>query len=201
MIRLLGRLEKNLNIAFSGGSDSVFASHFAKRNRNITLYYFNHGTSSSSDSEEFAKDYASKFKFQLNIGGISRKKLSNESWEEFWRNERYSWLRSFNNKIATCHHLSDQIETWIFSSAHGNPKLIPYLNKNIIRPFLMVPKKDIISYLNDKNLSYHKDPSNDDEKYMRNIIRKNIVSEFYKINPGIEKVIIKKIISQNFPLI
>jgi tRNA(Ile)-lysidine synthase len=93
---------------------------------------------------------------------------------------------------VTGHHLGDAIETWIFTSLHGESKLIPYSRGNVIRPFLITPKEEIRDWASRRGLSWIEDESNSDPKYMRNLIRMAIVPEALKVNPGLGKVIRKK---------
>jgi tRNA(Ile)-lysidine synthase len=94
--------------------------------------------------------------------------------------------------VVTGHHLGDAIETWIFTSLHGDSKLIPYSRGNVIRPFLITPKEEIRSWASRRNLTWIEDESNIDPRYMRNRIRMHIVPEALKVNPGLGTVIRKK---------
>jgi len=116
--------------------------------------------------------------------------------EEFWRDERYKFLEGFrDNFIITAHHLDDVVETWLMSSMHGNPKLIPYeRNNKIYRPFLMTLKKDFQNYADKHNVPYVQDLSNKNLKYMRNYTRHVVMPHALVINPGIRKTIRKKLI-------
>ena len=87
------------------------------------------------------------------------------------------------------HHLGDQIETWIFSCLRGTPKLIPYRRNHIIRPFLLASREELISA--SKVDKWIEDPSNADDKYMRNFIRHRLMLPVKVVNPGIEKTVRK----------
>ena len=90
--------------------------------------------------------------------------------------------------------MDDCVETWLMSSFHGNPKLIPYKrNDRIYRPFLMTERKEISNYADRHGVDYIEDPSNASFNYMRNHIRHNIVPLVLKVNPGIRKTIRKKL--------
>lgn len=193
MLRILGKLPKEpLTIALSGGVDSVVAAYFLSRTRDVTCFHFNHGTPSSAVFEDFVKEFCEAHKIPLTLGKISKEKPATLSWEEFWRNERYAFLDTSPYPVVTGHNLDDQIETWIWSCAHGTPKLMPYQRKNVIRPFLLCSKKELKEFAISKGLTWVDDPSNTDCAYTRNFIRIHVVDKFKVINPGIEKVIIKK---------
>lgn len=113
--------------------------------------------------------------------------------EEHWRDERYKFFNNFQT-VVTAHHLDDCIETYLWSAMHGSAKLIPYQRGNVIRPFLTTSKSDLFDWCARKNLSFCHDTSNDDDKYIRNYIRKHVIPHAYKVNPGIDKVIKKLIL-------
>lgn len=195
MIHLLNRtnLPKKIILAFSGGIDSVAGFKILKQFRfQITLAYFNHGTKHGQEAEDFVKQRYSKE--HLVFGQYSVPKTDKSfSQENEWRKQRYVFLRSLldeDNGIVTCHHLDDAVETWIFSSLHGTPKVIPFCTERVYRPFLLTKKQDLKQYVSEDE--YIEDPSNQDTSYARNLIRKNIVPEAFKINHGLYKVIKKK---------
>jgi tRNA(Ile)-lysidine synthase len=195
MIKLIGKIPNLVYLAFSGGIDSVaVASFLAKGKKDSTLLYFNHGTAFGNQSEFFVKEFAKSNNLKLIIGKISREISKEQSKEEFWRIERYKFFSNFIDKpIITCHHLDDQIENWIFTCLHGNPMLIPSKRGNIIRPFVLNRKKVFIDYANQFNLNWMEDPSNQDISFMRNRIRHCLVDNALRVNPGLPKVLIKKI--------
>ena len=198
MIRIIGKLPDKLIVACSGGQDSMAALDFLKNGRReISAAYFNHGTSHSKDAEYIVVDYCRLREIPCVIGNISREKYNHESPEEYWRNERYKFFETLDYPIITAHHLDDVVEWWIFSSIHGNPRLIPYQNGKIIRPFLMTPKSEFTSWCERKNVPYIHDSSNKNVRFSRNRIRHNIIPEIEKINPGIRKNI-KKLVESNF---
>ena len=61
---------------------------------------------------------------------------------------------------------------------------------------LLTSKEEIWSWVDRKNVPYVTDPSNFDEKYMRSLIRKNIVPEALRVNPGLRKVMKKKVLKE-----
>jgi tRNA(Ile)-lysidine synthase len=187
----------NFIIACSGGVDSMAVTDFYRRgNKNFTLAYFHHGTAQADHMEEFIREYSANNNIKLVIGKLLDSKPKKDSWEEFWRNERYNWLKSFNTKIVTCHHLNDAIETWIFSSLHGKPKVISPINGIVNRPFLLNTKQNFIDWCNTHNVKWVEDLTNKDVSAPRNRIRHNIIPECLFINPGLAKVIKKKIIDE-----
>jgi len=193
-IKILGKIPNTITLACSGGPDSMVVFDFLKRSkRDITLAYFNHGTEHGQEAEEFVR--AHTFGYPLVVGGISREKNKEESLEEYWRNERYRFFNELSGPIITCHHLDDCIETWIFSSLHGRGRLIPRSSGNVIRPFLLTKKADILTWAKNNSVSFATDPSNEEVLHMRNLIRHTIVPQAFKVNPGLHKTLTKLILN------
>jgi tRNA(Ile)-lysidine synthase len=180
-------------IACSGGIDSLFAAQYFNRTRDIGLAYFNHGTSYADQAEQHVAHQAMKWNVPFardRVKGEPPKGASKEAW---WREQRYAFLSTLGPAVVTGHHLDDAVETWVWGSCHGQPTL-PSLNvNNIYRPFLMCKKLAMEQTLAKLGISWIEDPSNQDVDYIRNHIRKNVVPELYKVNPGLDTVIQRKI--------
>lgn len=198
MIRRLGKLPGKLYLAYSGGMDSSVILHFLlKSKRNVTLAYFDHGTEHGKEALEFTKGNAKRLGVNLVVGKILTPLPHGCSKEAYWRNERYAFLHSLEGPVITCHHLNDVAETWVFSSLHGNPKIIPYQNRNVIRPFLPTSRHELEEWSRrfPHSIKWIEDPSNTDTAFARNQIRHNILPECLKVNPGILKVMRKKVLA------
>lgn len=194
MIQLLHKLPRKLTVALSGGVDSVAITDFLSNNHEINAAFFHHGTETSDHAFDFVTEFCQKRNIPLQVGYVKNQKSKDESWEEYWRNERYNFLEQFEY-VVTGHHLNDCIETYIWSTMHGTPKVIPDTRKNVHRPFLLNNKQTFIDWCTRKNISWVEDLTNENTDYMRNYIRKNVVSHMYHINPGIEKVVKRLIIN------
>lgn len=193
MIRFLEEIPSKCTVAFSGGIDSVAVVDFLLSGRKkVDLAFFHHGTETSALAFNFVTKFATERGLLLKVGRLLRDRLKEESLEEFWRNERHRFFATFDSPVITAHHLDDAIETWIFTSIHGESRLIPHASGNVVHPFLITPKKEFISWCKRKNLKWIEDESNCDMRFMRNLIRHKIVPEALKVNPGLHKVIKKK---------
>lgn len=185
-----------LTIAFSGGSDSVFVTeHFIRERRDLTLLHVNHGTEASHEMEHFVRNWCCMKPVELTVQKISPERPQGLSWEEHWRNERLKIFHSVDGPVVTGHNLDDQIETYLFNTFHGNPRLMPSSNGNVIRPFLFYTKQDMKDRIQSK---WFEDPSNQDVSYARNRIRQNIVSEVRMVNPGINTTAKKLMLKAGF---
>lgn len=201
MIQIQGKLDREVYVACSGGVDSMAVVDFLMKNHKVNLMFFDHGTETSKEARDFlSARYDPSIQFggmNLEIGNITRIKNKSESWEEYWRTQRYEWFHSFDVPIITCHHLDDCVETWIFTSLNGEGKIIPYSNKNVIRPFRSNRKSEFTNWCRNKNVPWVDDTSNEDTKYMRNFIRHEIVPKALVVNPGLHKVIRKKVLEDD----
>jgi tRNA(Ile)-lysidine synthase len=72
--------------------------------------------------------------------------------------------------------------------------VIPDTRNNVVRPFLLTAKAELVSWCERKGLEWCEDTSNQDDKYMRNYIRKHVIPHTYHVNPGIEKVVKRMIL-------
>jgi len=205
MIKLLGNIPNKIAIAISGGPDSMAAIDFLSNNtkREITALHFNHGTDHAQVAEQFVRKYCDDRGVPLVTGGVLREIEPGESREAYWRSERYGWFTSWHHQhrippipIITCHHLDDAVETWIFTSLHGNSRLIPYKRDNFIRPFLSTRKDDLTEWCKRRGVPFLTDPSNKDTAYMRNYIRHVLLPNALMVNPGLHKVVKKKVLEQ-----
>ncbi len=92
------------------------------------------------------------------------------------------------------------METWVFSSLHGEGKIIDYdadIHYNgkcirVVRPLLLNTKLNIERYVSKSGYEPVPDECNKDNGLMRNYIRNVMMPHVLTVNPGIEKVIRKK---------
>ena len=195
-LEFMGKIPYTVGVAVSGGVDSMAILDFLIRGgRKVIAFHFNHGTDHGEVAERFFRQYCLDNFITYNVGYLERDlhKPKDKSPEEHWRDERYKYLESQDFPIITAHTLDDQVENWIFTSLHGNPRLIPYRRNNIIRPFLLTKKEAMISWCDRKGVPYLTDPSNSSPRYMRSYIRTEIVPKALHVNPGLHKVVKKKV--------
>jgi tRNA(Ile)-lysidine synthase len=200
MLKLFGKLpQENIGLALSGGIDSMSIAHFLLQGRKkFTAFHFNHGTKHGTKAHKFVSDWCAKNDVTLIKDHIREKydPMHYSGHQDFYRHMRYKFFNTYPNyNIILGHHLDDVLETWLFSTFHGQAKLIPYRRDHMIRPFLTTEKQNILDYAWHHAVPYIHDPSNDEEDYMRNYIRHQIVPRIEHVNPGIRKMIRRKILS------
>lgn len=179
----------NYVLAISGGIDSmVLLDMFDHSHRGeFVVAHFDHGMRPSSKTDaEFVRKKAKEYgaKFYLGEGHLSTSASEAEA-----RAARYSFLREVAKKeggvIITAHHMNDLVETIAINILRGTGwrGLAPFSDQEVIRPFIHsgqpVAKYDIYMAASLANLTYRQDPTNSEDKYLRNRLRKPIFDTFF----------------------
>jgi tRNA(Ile)-lysidine synthase len=193
MIKLQGKLPRKVFLACSGGVDSMAALDFLRRNHDVHVLHFDHGTTHSEKARRFVEHYCVKNQIPCTTGQSRGTVPPGPSREEWWREQRYLFLDKFIETVITCHHLDDCVETWVWSSLNGTGKWIPYRRNYVIRPFRLTRKRDLALWAQLNNVPWIEDDSNADICYTRNYIRHEMMPHILKVNPGIHKTIAKKV--------
>tara|TARA_R100000008_G_scaffold66975_1_gene44029 strand:+ start:363 stop:980 length:618 start_codon:yes stop_codon:yes gene_type:complete len=195
VIRLSRKLPRQIAIAVSGGCDSMAALDFLRKSHDVRVLHYNHGTDYSDKAEVLVRKYCIEKDIPITVGKNWDEPPKGVSLEDFWRVKRYDFFEDSreNLPVITCHHLDDVAETWIFTSLHGTSYLIPETRDCYIRPFLQTRKAIFEDWCARKNVSYVEDPSNSDTRFMRNFIRHELLPKSLIVNPGIHKMLRKKL--------
>lgn len=191
-----------LLVAISGGVDSVVLGHLLHQCQfDVALAHCNfqlRGEESDKD-QALIEDLAVKWGLKLFTKKFETEKLAKDqriSIQMVARNLRYEWFgevchRHNYTHIVTAHHRNDHIESMLLNLIRGTGlrglEGIPVVRDNIIRPLLFATKEQILDYANDEGLSWREDQSNEDVKYRRNFVRKEIIPLLRTINPNIEE--------------
>jgi len=192
LIKLGMKIDHSCTVACSGGVDSMaILSFLSRRKTKPKVAYMNHGTGHGAQAEDFVKGYCNANGLELVVGSASRERSKEESPEEYWRNIRYEFLHSLEGQVVSGHHLDDCVGQWLFSSIHGRPGVMPVANKNVVRPFMLTEKEAFRTWCVRHSVPWIEDESNQDEKYMRNFIRQNLLPQALKVNPGLQKTVSK----------
>ena len=178
-------------IAFSGGYDSMcLLDVVSQLNNNIIAIHLNHNwRAEESDQEEInCKEFCKKNNIKFYSEKLS---LDTQKTETAAREARYNFFKKCANQfssdiVLTAHNANDNAETIIYRIAKGTGTkgLNGIAEKRDIfyRPLLSIKRDEIELYCLKNNLSPNNDSSNSNIKYKRNLIRKNILPEFEKIN-------------------
>ena len=200
--------EDKLIIALSGGVDSVVLAHIlAQAGVNMIWAHCNFQLrqSESDQDEEWVRHFAQKhgipfFSKRFNTDNYADE--NKESIQEAARNLRYQWFKQLAQeekctKILTAHHADDQVETLFINLIRGTGLKglagIPLKRKNIVRPLLFATKEEISAYANCNKIVYRYDKSNDDDKYLRNRVRKYLIPALEKTDPNFKSQVLASV--------
>ena len=68
MLKVLGKLPREVGVAVSGGPDSMAILDFLSNNHGVTACYFDHGTDFGKKCKRFVKNFCDKKDIPLVIG-------------------------------------------------------------------------------------------------------------------------------------
>ena len=193
-------------VAYSGGSDSTallyFANKMAKKCKiKIRAIHVNHNLNADSvDWENHCKYFCKKLNIPIIIKSINIVLKPGESIEERAREERYRVIGSHADSktiMMTAHHANDQSETFLYQLFRGSgvkglsamPDFKKILKDYHSRPFLNTSKNTLMELVNFKELKYVIDNSNDNTKFSRNYIRKEILPKIKEKWPSYSSTI------------
>lgn len=193
-------------VAVSGGADSITLLEILKKlsieyDTKLVVGHLNHEIRchEANRDEEFVEKIAREkgIPFETKHVNIpSLKKKTGRSIEEIARKERYQFLFDLAGKykaqkIALGHNFHDQIETIIINFLRGSGQqglrgMVPVRDGIIIRPLLYTTRQEIYEFINKEHLHFVVDKTNEDNSYLRNRIRHNLIPALKKFNPNIE---------------
>ena len=204
-------IKKNQTIlvALSGGPDSVFLLHqlhtiAQEYNLKLIAAHLNHewrGKDSDQD-EEFCKTLCETLQipfYSKRLSQLSGLPAYNGSKENYARQARKLFLHEIATQesadaIATAHHQDDHIETFFIRLIRGASLAgligIKAQQKLYIRPLLLRTKAEILEYLDQNNLTFTLDASNNSDDFLRNRIRKHLIPTINQIDNRAQKNII-----------
>lgn len=204
--------DKKFLLALSGGLDSIallqvflhLKQHFGF---NFAVCHFHHGPCEDKVQLEYrfaAYDFlgslakSNNLDFLCNFNGENPELFLKEfpanlvSEDEF-RKARYQFLESslLQQKcdyMVLAHHADDLFETRLLRMIRGvGPEgfvAMKFLQDNRMRPLLEYSRKQLKELLNLKQQSWVEDPSNQDQKALRNWLRNFWLKELEKKSPG-----------------
>src|SRR5210317_943501 len=182
--------KKKFIVAVSGGPDSLALAYLAKiysnqANSQMEAVIVDHAIRKKSAAEcKLTAINLTKIGVKNTTLKVQKKILTNIQKQA--RDERYKLMNAFCKKrkanyLLTAHHLDDQVENFYIRLSRGSGlnglSSMKTIEKNqgnisLVRPLLNCKKKDL-EYLAKKIFSqYVKDPSNNNDQFLRVRIRK-----------------------------
>ncbi|MGI5824216.1 MAG: tRNA lysidine(34) synthetase TilS [Bacillota bacterium] len=195
-------------VGVSGGRDSVALLHAlkilsGKMGFYVVAAHFNHGIRAlEADLDQvFVEEFCRDIDVQCHCLKQDIPALAaGANIEAAARRYRYDWLRLVAAEygrsgqygrvlLATAHHLEDQGETVLLHLLHGAGTGglggMKFINGEIIRPLLNVPRSIIEAYIEKNGLSYRDDMSNFQTDYQRNRIRLELWPQLQTYNSNL----------------
>jgi len=201
---------KRIGLALSGGLDSVVlldtvckaVQGSSNDPTEVWVFHIHHGLQKPADQwlefcEQLAKKYQVYFDFRL----LHFADPSQGNIEARARAERYDALTDLCiehgiEDLLLAHHQNDQAETVLLQLLRGSGVAglsgMPLHRANVNqgaqitlwRPLLNQTRAELEAYAKKHKLKWVEDPSNQDTRYRRNAIRKDIIPSLEKIQPG-----------------
>ena len=193
-------------VAVSGGPDSVALLHVllalqTKIDIRIGIGHLDHGLRPSAAARDaaFVSSLGNKMGLQSHLASADIQGLHQQqkgSLEALGRKARYNFFsriaRKFGyNKIALGHHADDNAELILMNLFRGSGPLglsgiPPVRNNRYIRPLIEQSRKRIMKYLQDIQVTYVLDATNNDLRFLRNRIRHELMPELtHHYNPNL----------------
>jgi len=179
-------------VAFSGGLDSAVLLDLMQEVRplsaiDLRAVHIHHGLLPEADAwSRHCAAVADEYGIALDILRVDARPKPGESPEAAARTARYLALEALLNPgeiLVTAQHLDDQAETLLLQLLRGAglaglaamPNAAPFGPGILHRPLLRFSRREILAYARDRGLRWIEDPSNRDERYDRNFIRRRIM--------------------------
>ncbi len=192
-------------VAVSGGPDSVALLHVllalqAKFDIQIGVAHLDHGLRPSAAARDsaFVSSLCNKSGLPSHVATVDIRSLHQKqrgSLEALGRKARYNFFsriaQKFSyNKIAMGHHAGDNAELVLMNLFRGSGPLglsgiPPIRNNRYIRPLIEQPRENIMNYLQDNQVAFVLDATNNDLRFLRNRIRHELMPELiHRYNPN-----------------
>lgn len=167
--------------AFSGGADSTaLASVLDELGYQVTLCHVDHGMRPGSHRDA---QRAEGLAGALGLPIVTREVSVEDGSEAGAREARYQALEAVADglgisTIATGHTLDDEAETVLMRLMRGGFGLgIPLKRGRVVRPLLCLRRQDTERLCRGVGIEPIEDPSNQDDSWLRNFIRRRVLAE------------------------
>ncbi len=183
--------QRDLCVAFSGGLDSSVLLHAARNlphwQRRLRALHVHHGLLADADEwSRRAMSVCTELGVQCAVVPVEVSLESGTSVEEQARMARYAALAGrleAGELLLTAQHCDDQLETVLLQLFRGAGvaglaamPVVRRLGAGLhVRPLLGFGRSDLVLYATENHLRWGEDPSNEDQRFDRNFLRKTIV--------------------------
>ena len=153
------------------------------------------GGASDAD-QELVEDICMHWKMECVSLRFDSLKESDGNFQDWARSRRYQAFEDIKNEytanlILTAHHQDDQLETILQKVLRGSGiaswKGMEMLEGDLFRPLLNVSKSQIMEFVQEANVPYRIDRTNEESTYARNFIRNHWFPDLNRLFPGWKK--------------
>lgn len=148
----------------------------------------------SDKDQELVEDICMHWNIEcVSLRFDSKEESKGHNFQDWARKRRYQAFEDIRKEydadlILTAHHQDDQIETILQKILRGagiaSWKGMDVLDKNLFRPFLNISKSDIMEFVEEYNVPYRIDRTNEESTYARNFIRNHWFPDLSRLFPG-----------------
>lgn len=186
------KMEDSVVIGVSGGPDSMallYIMNEFKKNMNLKIIcaHVNHNVRKESeqeriDLENYCKENNIIFEY------IKIEKWGEDNFHNEARTIRYNFfeelIENYDAKyLMTAHHGDDLIETILMRIVRGSTlkgysgfsRIVEKNNYTIVRPLITLTKDEIVRFVENNNIKYAIDNSNNEDHYTRNRYRHTVL--------------------------
>ncbi len=173
--------EKNFLICVSGGADSMALLNIFLKIHKLNLirvFHFHHGPGSNLPFRDQAQKFVSNFCEERGIEiviGHSAQELKSETESRKARRIALAELRAEGEIIVTGHHQQDLLETRLIRLIRGTGaqgiKSMAVFKSPWLKPLLSINSQELKEYLSALQQTWVEDPTNKDNRILRNWIR------------------------------
>ncbi len=180
-------------VGVSGGPDSVALLHLLVDLRpqyRLALHvaHLNHHLrAEAAEDAAFVREMASRLGVSVTVEAVDVRALAStekRSLEEAGRQARYDMYARVAaaagaSRVATAHTRDDQIETVAMRLVQGSgwdalagiPETRSLGAATVVRPLIETSRAEILEYLRERQIPWREDPTNRDQRFLRNWIR------------------------------
>lgn len=180
----------------SGGPDSMCLLYLLHRHEiETTVVHCNYqlrGEASDRD-QQLVEEICALWGVECISVRLDPAEGSSRNFQAWARERRYEIFRDLKaetgaDAITTAHHQDDQLETILQKILRGGGlsswKGMSVRDGDLTRPLINVSKTDIMRFVEDFNIPYRIDSSNEDAGYARNFLRHRWLPEMNRFFPG-----------------
>ena len=185
-------------MAYSGGLDSSVLLHMllsTEREYEILPWHINHGlVENALQMEQFCIQQAQAYGLEIRVDRLDLTNVDSNI-EAVARDRRYRLFEESTQAgdcILTAHHADDQAETFLMNALRGSgvaglrgiARQRRLGSSLLLRPLLEFSREQLEDYANRHEVAWFNDPSNQNPRFDRNYLRREIVPLIRQRWPG-----------------